>query len=300
MEPTDNLKILFVINPKSGGKSQVDWPSTIRDYFQTLQHTIEIFLLNDKNGADSLKEKIRSFQPVRVVAVGGDGTVGMVARELLGTDMAMGILPAGSANGMATELEIPDDPKSALNITVGTNVKKGDLIRINSKEICLHLSDLGINAQIVKYFEEGTMRGKLGYAKVMIKALIRKRLINVTIQSEDQEISRQAFMVVLANASKYGTGALINPDGNLYDGTFEVVIVRKLALSEFLKMFFKFKRLNPKKVEIFRAQSVSIDTTHKVHFQVDGEYKGKVNHLHAKILPGILQLIVPGKPENHS
>jgi Sphingosine kinase and enzymes related to eukaryotic diacylglycerol kinase len=295
MEPSEKLKILFVINPKSGSRSRIDWPSTITDYFRSMEHTIEIFLLNGKNGADSLKGKIQSFNPERVIAVGGDGTVSMVAKELMGTSMAMGILPAGSANGMATELNIPDDPSSALQIILNGEVKAGDVIKINDKDICLHLGDLGINAQIVKYFEEGTLRGKLGYAKVLLKALIRKRLMHVRILSKDNEITRQAFMVVLANASKYGTGALINPDGNLYDGMFEVVIVRKLALSEFLKMFFKFKRLNPKKVEIFHAQSIAIDTSHKVHFQVDGEYRGKVNHLYAKILPGVLKLILPVK-----
>jgi diacylglycerol kinase (ATP) len=295
MTPSDKLKILFVINPKSGTRSQVDWPLSITNYFKHLEHSIELFLLSDKNGADCLKRKIGVFKPERVVAVGGDGTIGLVAGQLLGSEMAMGILPAGSANGMATELTIPYDPVAALDIIVKGEIKPGDVIRINNKDICIHLADLGINAQIVKYFEEGTLRGKLGYAKVLLKALWRKRLMQVTIQSKGNEIMREAFMVVLANASKYGTGALINPEGNLYDGVFEVVIVRKLALSEFLKMFFKFKRLDPKKVEIFRAQSVSIDTTHKVHFQVDGEYKGKVDHLKAKILPGILKLLLPVK-----
>ena len=100
-------------------------------------------------------------------------------------------------------------------------------------------------------------------------------------------------MVVLANASKYGTGALINPGGNLFDGLFEVVVVRKLALSEFVKMFFKFKRLDPKKVEIFQTRSVAISTSHKVHFQIDGEYIGRIDHLTANILPMKLKLILP-------
>ena len=295
MESTEKLKILFVINPKSGSHSDVDWSDVITNYFKPLQHSIEIFLLNDKNGAESLKIKIDTFKPGRVVAVGGDGTVSLVAQQLLETDMAMGILPAGSANGMAAELAIPDNPVSAMEIIINGDIKLGDVIMINNRDICLHLSDLGINAQIVKYFEEGTLRGKLGYAKVLLKALYRKRIMEVTILSKGNEITREAFMVVLANASKYGTGALINPDGDLYDGVFEVVVVRRLALSEFLKMFFKFKRLNPKKVEIFQAQAVSINTSHKVHFQVDGEYKGKVNHLRAKVRPGVLKLLIPAK-----
>jgi len=289
----EKLKILFVINPKSGTQSKTDWHSGITNYFKNFQHTIELFSITGKNDADSLKSKINGFNPDRVVAVGGDGTVAMVAQQLLRSKMAIGIIPAGSANGMAAELNIPTGIDAALNVVVNGEVRPGDAIQVNNKDICLHLSDLGINAQIVKYFEEGSLRGKLGYAKVLIKALVRKRQMNVVIQTKEEEIRREAFMVVLANASKYGTGALINPEGNLYDGVFEVVIVKKLALSEFVKMFFKFKRLDPKKVEIFHAKSVAIETSHRVHFQIDGQYKGRVNHLNAKILPSVLNFVLP-------
>ena len=100
-------------------------------------------------------------------------------------------------------------------------------------------------------------------------------------------------MIVLANASKYGTGAVINPHGDLYDGLFEVVIMRKVAISELFKMWFRPQTFNPKKIEIIQAKSVRIDTDHGVHFQVDGEYLGKINHLDAKILPGELNILLP-------
>ncbi len=57
-----------------------------------------------------------------------------------------------------------------------------------------------------------------------------------------------ALMVVLANATKYGTGAVINPEGNLYDGKFEVVIMRRLAFSELIKMWFNPQPFNPKRL----------------------------------------------------
>ena len=100
-------------------------------------------------------------------------------------------------------------------------------------------------------------------------------------------------MVVLANASKYGTGAVINPTGELDDGAFEVVIVRKLALSELVKMLFMPQPFNPKKIEVITASSVSITTSHSVHFQVDGEYKGRIDGLTATILPRYIELILP-------
>ncbi len=100
-------------------------------------------------------------------------------------------------------------------------------------------------------------------------------------------------MVVLANASKYGTGALINPEGDLHDGFFEIVIVRRVAFFAVLKMFLQFKKFNPKKVEVFKAKTVEIFTNKKMHFQVDGEYMGQVKKLSAKILESQLNILLP-------
>jgi diacylglycerol kinase family enzyme len=60
-------------------------------------------------------------------------------------------------------------------------------------------------------------------------------------------------------------------------------------------MFLKFKRYNPKKVEIFQAESALINTTRPSHFQVDGEYLGKVNNVKVEILKFQLKLILPPK-----
>lgn len=100
-------------------------------------------------------------------------------------------------------------------------------------------------------------------------------------------------MVVLANASKYGTGAVINPKGNLYDGLFEVVIIKQFGISTLLSMWLRPRALDPKKIEVIQANSVHINTHRKVHFQVDGEYLGKVKSVHADILPGQLNILLP-------
>jgi YegS/Rv2252/BmrU family lipid kinase len=295
MHLDSNLKILFVINPGSGAKSKTDWEPEIRKYFQDLPHSFDFFLLEGKDGATSLQYWIEKVNPDRVIAVGGDGTVSLVAEQLLGKNIPMGILPAGSANGMAKELDIPAEVNAALDIICNGDIKPCDVIRINDKEICLHLSDLGVNAQLVKYFEQGNLRGKLGYALKVFKVLIRKRMMDVTIRTDREEIKRTAFMVVIANASKYGTGALINPEGNLGDGLFEVVVVRRINFFSVLKMFLHFKRFNPKKVELFQASHAEITTAKKTHFQVDGEYIGRVTNVKAEILKSQLKLILPRK-----
>ena len=295
MTPTSVLKILFVINPGAGTKAKIAWEPVIRDYFVNRQHSFDFFVLTGKDDATSLQYWIQKLQPQRVIAVGGDGTVSLVAEQLLGTGIPMGILPAGSANGMAKELNIPVEVNGALDIILNGDIKKCDVIKINDKEICLHLSDLGFNAQLIKYFDQGNLRGKLGYFLKVFKVLWRKKKMDVTIKTNKEEIKRRAFMVVIANASKYGTGALINPEGDLDDGLFEIVIVRRITFFSVLKMFLQFKRFNPKKVELFQAESAVITTLNKVHFQVDGEYLGRVSSVKADILKSQLQLLLPNK-----
>ena len=286
-------RILFVINHGSGSHKGIDWNGVISQYFENLPYEIDFFLLPCEDAPVKLKKKIADWKPYRVVAVGGDGTVTMVAHELRGTEMKMGIIPAGSANGMARELDISEDASVALGIIVSGNIKKADLIQINDKHICLHLSDIGLNAQLVKYFQEGSVRGKIGYVRALIKALFRKHRMRVSVNFKDKEMQYSAVMVMIANASKFGTGATINPLGNIYDGIFEVVIVRRLGLLHILKMFLKYQRFNPKEIQVLQATAVNIETTHRVHFQIDGEYLGKLKTVKARILASQLTLLIP-------
>jgi YegS/Rv2252/BmrU family lipid kinase len=283
---------LFVNNPISGGKTKTDWEAAIRQYFESRDSNIEFFMLTGENDSESVKHWIEKLKPAKVIAVGGDGTVTMVAKEVLGSEIALGILPAGSANGMARELNIPLTVNEALDVVDKGHTKNADVIDVNG-HVCLHLSDIGLNAQLVKHFEEGNVRGKFGYATKVLKTLWMKSAMSVTVDVKGKQETMNALMVVLANARMYGTGAVINPEGDLYDGHFEVVIMKRLALSELLKMWLKPQPFNPKKIDIFPATSVNINTTRRVHFQVDGEYLGKVHNVNANIIAGQLKIIIP-------
>lgn len=292
MEPSTNLNILFILNPASGGKRKTNWEPVIRDYFKSLSHTIEFFILTGKEDAASIQYWIKQLSPQRVVAVGGDGTISLVAKQLLGSSIPMGILPGGSANGMAKELEIPDEPVDAIDILINGKVQCCDVIKINEDDICIHLSDLGMNARLVKYFEKSALRGMWSYARMLVKIIVQRNLMQAHIIADNLDINVPAYMVVIANASKYGSGAVINPEGVIYDGKFELVIVREFSFIEMFKMFLSDKAFDPKKVEIFQTTKAVITTKRKTHFQVDGEYKGKINKVTAEVIPSALNLMV--------
>jgi diacylglycerol kinase family enzyme len=289
--PTSDLNLLFIINPVSGGKRKTEWAPVIREYFKSLPHKIDLCILTGKNDEDLIRQKIKDCPPHRVVAVGGDGTISLVAKQLLGTSIVLGILRGGSANGMAKELNISSVNETALDTILNGTVSNIDVVKINDEDISLHLSDIGLNARIINLFDKSSKRGMWVYVRFFFKVLWQKKLVKVHIKADDLDRTIPVYMIVIANATKYGTGAVINPDGQLDDGKFELVIVHTISLIELTKMFLSNRSFNPKKVEIFQTTKASITTKKKIHFQVDGEYKGKVNTVEAAIMPSALRIV---------
>lgn len=283
-------KVLFIINPGSGNKD-VNYSKEIEDFFISREEEIEIYQLPNNCSLDKIKSAITKSKADRVVAVGGDGTLKLVAECLLGTDTPIGIIPAGSANGMAKELGVPEELNEALLLVLNGNPKKIHAIEVNG-ELCIHLADIGFNAYIVKKFDELPTRGMLTYAKAAWHAFWYHRKMDVEFKIEGKIIKQQAAMVVLANAKEYGTGFEINPDGKLDDDLFEVIIVKDYAVMEIIKIWATKLPWNPEKIESFQTSALKITTKHKVHFQVDGEYQGKVNKIEAKLIPKAINVIV--------
>jgi diacylglycerol kinase (ATP) len=284
------MKFLFILN-KGAGNGEVDFKEVISGHFRELPHEQEVYELPDHIDPQELKKKIKSAGADRVVAIGGDGTLKLVAQSLFKTNTPIGIIPGGSANGMAKELGIPLDVKEALDTVISGRPKKIHVVMVN-EELCIHLSDIGFNAYVIKKFDSLPERGMRAYAKAAWQALWHHHKMEVSFKIKGEEIHSEAAMVVIANATMYGTGVKINPEGLLDDGVFEVILVKKYSLLEVLKLRFTNLPFNPEKMELFQTEKLTIRSKHRAHFQVDGEYMGKVNTIEAEIVPEAIQVIV--------
>ena len=282
-------KLLFIVNPNSG-KGEVNFNQEIEKFFAEKDETAEIFELPKKCSIDKIKSTIEKAKADRVIAVGGDGTLKLIAECLLGTEMPIGIIPAGSANGMAKELGIPEDLDEALALTINGKPNQIHAVSINN-ELCIHLADIGFNAYIVKKFDELPTRGMWTYAKAAWHAFWYHRKMDVEFTIDGKTVKQKAAMVAIANAREYGTGFVINPDGKLDDELFEVIIVKDYAVMEILKIWATKLPWNPEKIESFQTSKLKINAKHRVHFQVDGEYYGRVKSIEAKIIPKAICVI---------
>jgi diacylglycerol kinase (ATP) len=284
-------KFLFLVNPAAGAKN-TDWQEEISKYFASKPHRVELFTIPPDCNIDKIKQKITGSQPTKVIAVGGDGTIKLIASAMLGMNLPLGILPAGSANGLAKELNIPLDPQRAIEIVETGKPLNIHLLKVND-ELCIHLSDIGYNAYLVKKFEAEEKRGMWSYVKAAWKALLEHTRMTVDIETDSDVVRREAQMLVVANATRYGSGAVINPEGKLDDRVFEVVIVRRISFGELFKMVVTHRPYDKNKTEVFQTRSLTVKSKHKVDFQVDGEYLGKTNNVKATIISNALQVIVP-------
>lgn len=285
------MKLLFIINPGSGSHD-INLKEVISAHFEAKNAEVDLFELPKDCSLDKIKAKITGSKADRVVAVGGDGTLKLVAECLLKTETPIGIIPAGSANGMAKELGIPTDIEEALALLDQGRLQKIHVVKLND-EICIHLSDLGFNAYLVKKFDTLPERGMWGYAKATWHALWNHRRMEVQLKLKDETITSKAAMVAIANATMYGSGLKINPVGKLDDELFEVVLVKDYSYIEILKIWMTKLPFNPKKIEVFQTAEVKISSKHKAHFQVDGEYIGRVNTVEATILPAAITVVLP-------
>ncbi len=289
------MKILFVINPIAGGSDHDKTIDGLKEMSKVNECESLFYMTSGKADEKKIKQHIEKFKPDRVISAGGDGTIQLVSKILLSYDIKMGILPLGSANGLATALEIPKDPlEAAEKVFKSTRVKPLDMLRFNKKHHCIHLSDIGVNALIVKKYAEAGARGLLGYAKQLLSSIQETPMYNVTIRTEKETYNKQGYMMAFANAHKYGTGVQIS-DGSVSDGKFEICNVEKVSLDEAIRAGLTILNVFVDKnmfSDVISCKQAEITADQKVHFQIDGEYMGEIDRLDIEIVPRALKLLV--------
>src|SRR5690606_3778376 len=248
-----NKKALLVVNPISGGIDKSQIIDHLQDRFEREQNELSIYYTSGKNDKEQLKAIVKELQPDRVLVTGGDGTIKLMAEILKNTSIPIGLFPAGSANGLAENLNLPSGLEDLVEVALGNKFRELDCISVN-EEICLHISDVGLNAELVKNYEEGTIRGKLGYFLQSIPTLIKSDFpFQFSITIEGQVHHREGFLLAIANAQRYGTGATINPIGKMDDGIFEILVFKKFDIPQILKTFQQDVELSEDFLEIFPA-----------------------------------------------
>ena len=285
--------ILLVINPIAGGTDKKPIIAQFKKHVSQNGDQPEVYETTGDNDQKAITALLQQLEPERILISGGDGTIREVADILKGISINVGLIPSGSANGLAENFNLPDSLDEQLDVALGDHFIALDTLTIN-KMTCLHIADLGVNAQLIKNYEASEIRGKLGYLIQAFPTLTNSKFpFKVTISANGQEYHKEGILVAIANANKFGTGANINPSGKMNDGKFEILVFKNFSITEIVKTFYGSNNLNPEFVEVICCDEAVIDVEKEVPFQIDGEFIGEQTQINARMNAEKLSVAVP-------
>lgn len=287
-------KILFVVNKYAG----IGYPSELERIINTAcqknSATPTIEFTQRKGHAIELARDAHLLGFNQVIAVGGDGTINEVARGLIQSGTAMGIVPRGSGNGLARHLGIPLKISDAVNQIFDSKILPMDVFRVNGK-LSLNVSGIGFDGHITNLFGVKSTRGLFGYVMLTIQEFLKFKEFETEILLNGNTIKRHAFIIAIANSSQYGNNARIAPSASVCDGLLHVNVVRRVPLFrlDFIYSFFTGQLAKSPFCEFMEASSLKIRTTKPINYHVDGEPCGLNDTFDIELVPGALQVLVP-------
>lgn len=289
--------IRFIINPTSGTRSRINVAERIEQLLDLEKYKHEIVYTEYAGHAPELAKEAAEKGCEVVVAVGGDGTVNEVARGLLNTETALGILPKGSGNGLARHLQIPLGLDGAIN-TLNT----GQNAIIDSGSINGHpfftTAGIGFDAYISSVFAGNKKRGLQTYVELVMKEVMNYKHLPVKATINKKTFETDCYVMAFANAAQYGNNAYIAPLADIEDGLLDVCLVRRLDLVKALNLSYCMltKQLaHPDSAEYFKTTNVKVHTDQPMMYHADGEFMGKASEFDVHMNPLSLKVVVPRK-----
>lgn len=285
--------ILLVVNPISGDSDKSPIITSVKEEAKSRKINFKLYETSGKKDKEAIESIIKEIKPSRILVAGGDGTISLVAECILGTEICLGIIPAGSANGMAVNFNLPQTLPEQIEIALSDCTMKLDALFINDK-ICLHIADLGINAELIRNYEDSGIRGKMGYFLQSIPTLFNSDSpFHFSVVTEEGTFEETGILLAIANANKFGTGATINPNGKMNDGKFEILIFKSLDFIEIFKTINDKPEMSDDFVRVISTHKAKINSIKKIPFQIDGEFLGEIDEATATIEKESLLMALP-------
>ena len=291
------MSVAIIINPISGGarrgaaRARAQLALAVVD-----QHgdPAEVFVTERVGHARELAKAAVGRGARLVMAWGGDGTINEVASALAFDEVPLGIIPAGSGNGLARELGVDSRPERAIANALAAEPRPMDLGEIDGR-LFANIAGIGFDAHIASRFAAATRRGFIGYAGITARALMGYVPGTYRITSENESVEVRAVLVTIANSAQFGNGALIAPGAKVDDGVLDLVVFEersRVATVCQMPRLFNGTLRRARGCTIRQIRRVTIEADHPMAFHVDGEPVAGGTRLVVRIHPGALRVAV--------
>ena len=296
------VKTFAVINPVAGQREGTTVEEIVEARVRESEGDCEIYLTHE---GDDVREVVR--QAVRrgarvVLAAGGDGTVSAAASALIDKDAALGIIPSGTWNSLARNLDIPLDIGQAVDLALGEHdVRVIDMLEVNDSFFSLNVS-VGLASIVLNNVDRDEIRrlGRFTYLYRGAMQLLGRPPFQLRVTTDGRAASVRANELVVANCGVMGLKNLrLDPDIHMDDGKFNVCRIRARTILDYLALGFSMATGGQKKdprVHCWEAgREVRIESRERLPVQGDGEVLGYLP-VTVRLRPQALRVIIPRKP----
>lgn len=234
-----------------------------------------------------------------IIAVGGDGTAKEVGGALVNTDAVFGLLPLGTGNDLARALSLPASPEEALDIILQENVKSMDVGSVNDHAF-LNVSGFGFDVDVLKNTTafKDRFNGMLPYVLGIVKALFTLKGTKIKLTYDKGTFIQDALLVAVCNGTHFGGGMNVAPRADLFDGLFDVCLIRKVNRLQFIRLLPKFIKGRHEDISsivtVFRTDELTVESERGYTLNLDGELQSKTP-AHFKIQKSALKVFAPKK-----
>lgn len=291
--------IAIIINPLAGGMR----PEAARKRAELSSAALaasgeasEVFVTEGKGHARELAASAVNRRARVVIACGGDGTVNEVASALIHSEVALGIVPSGSGNGLARELGISRRPERAIAEAIAAAPRAIDAGELGGR-LFFSIAGVGFDAHVAACFDRDSSgrRGFSSYVRITALELLRYRATTYRISTKKGSAPTRALFVTLANSSQWGNGAIIAPSARVDDGRLDLVVFeehsRFATICAVPRVFIGgVERLRGASTQ--QVERALIESDAPMKFHVDGECVEGGTRLEARVHPGALQVAV--------
>ena len=266
-------KMVFIMNPISGTASKAAIPDLIEKTLNKDLFDYELRMTQYAGHATVIATEAKDAGADVVVAVGGDGTVNEVARAIVHSQTALGIIPCGSGNGLARHLLLPMSAKKSIQVLNKCEIHDFDYGIINGHPFFCTCG-MGFDAFVSQKFAQAGKRGPITYAENILREGLNYQPETYEIEDETGTHRYKAFLISCANASQYGNNAYIAPQASMSDGLMDIIIMEPFDILEApqisIEMFNKTLDKNSK-IKTFRCKELRIHRRSEGLIHYDGD-----------------------------
>lgn len=231
MSPT----ALLIVNPHSRSAGDTDLSAAIA----MLEASGLAVLRVEPSSRDETEQLIEKYGETidRVIVAGGDGTINSTATALFKHQLALAILPLGTANDLARTLGIPEDLTDACRNIIANQRRKVDLGMVNGRHF-FNVANLGLGTQITRELTPEVKKhwGVLSYLKAFVSALSKSQTFRVTLIIDNREQHLRSMQLAIGNGRYYGGGNVIDEQATIDDGVLSLYSLKPQSAWELLTL----------------------------------------------------------------